>query len=106
MVDRVVRDRDNQGSLIWIPVAKTINGRRVVEVPALLRPYLLRQALGKQADELLFPRTTKSSVKWLFDVVKRICRLVLLVSALTPCVACMRLWRFVRALPATWLQPT
>ena len=40
MVSRVVRDLDDEGRLLWIPDSKTEAGRRKLQVPELLQPYL------------------------------------------------------------------
>lgn len=72
VVDRVVRDLDDDGRLLWIPVAKTEAGRRTLEVPAMLRPYLLGLAKGKQPTDRLF---TEKDRHWLLYHVRRVCRL-------------------------------
>ena len=54
VMDRAVRDLDNGGRLLWIDAGKTKNARRHLEVPDLLRPYLLELAKGKTPSEPLF----------------------------------------------------
>ena len=56
ITDRVVRDLDDDGRLLWIEHGKTKRSRRTLEVPALLRPYLLAMAKGRAPDEQLFGR--------------------------------------------------
>lgn len=69
---RLVRDLDCGGRLFWIDDAKTEKGNRAVEVPGMLRPYLLRLAQGKNANDRLFGRHDRAYPRrW----VKRICAL-------------------------------
>lgn len=49
VVERVVRDFDDGGRVMWIPASKTDAGRRTLEVPESLRPHLARLAEGKAA---------------------------------------------------------
>lgn len=72
VVDRVVRDLDDDGRLLWIPWSKTEAGRRTLEVPEMLKPYLLRLAEGKQPTDRLF---TEKDRHWLLYHVRRVCRL-------------------------------
>ena len=51
---RVVRDLDDGGRWLWVDAGKTANARRQIEVPELLRPYLLRLAAGRAPNEPLF----------------------------------------------------
>ncbi len=46
VVSRVVRDLDDEGRLLWIPDSKTEAGRRTLQVPDFLQPYLVRLAKG------------------------------------------------------------
>jgi hypothetical protein len=55
--DRVVRDLDDDGRLRWIEFGKTKRSRRTLEVPALLRPYLLALTKGRAPDAQLISRT-------------------------------------------------
>jgi integrase len=66
----VARDVDDEGRLLWIDSSKTDAGRRVLEVPDVLRPALLALAEGKRGDEHLFRRRDR---KWLWDEVARLC---------------------------------
>jgi integrase len=56
ITDRVVRDLDDDGRLLWIEQGKTKRSRRTLEVPALLRPYLIAMAKGRPPDDQLFGR--------------------------------------------------
>lgn len=47
VVDRVVRDVDDGGRLMWIPIAKTRAGVRQLVIPEVLRPHLLSLCAGK-----------------------------------------------------------
>lgn len=71
VVERVVRDLDDGGRLLWIPSAKTEAGKRTLEVPDSLRPALLKLAKGKQPSEKLF---TDRDRHWLLYHVRRMCR--------------------------------
>lgn len=71
VVDRVVRDLDDGGRLLWIPSAKTDAGKRTLEVPESLRPALLKLAKGKRPTDKLF---TDHDRHWLLYHVRRMCR--------------------------------
>jgi integrase len=71
VADRVVRDLDDGGRLLWIPRAKTAAGVRRLRVPELLRPLLLALANGRQPEDRLFQGATRW---WLHDHVTAICR--------------------------------
>jgi integrase len=79
VTDRVVRDLDDNGRLLWIEFGKTRRSRRTLEVPALLRPYLLALAKGRAPDEQLISRTIsrrsgkKRDRQWLAHHVARLC---------------------------------
>jgi integrase len=51
---RVARDLDDGGRLLWIPDAKTEGGKRILQVPEVLQPYLRALAEGKTPQEKLF----------------------------------------------------
>jgi hypothetical protein len=53
ITDRVVRDLDDNERLLWIDFGKARRSRRTLEVPALLRAYLLALA------GLVMPMTDK-----------------------------------------------
>jgi integrase len=71
VVSRVVRDLDDGGQLFWIPDSKTEAGKRTLQVPEVLRPYLLALAEGKKSDELLFGYHDRN---WPRKWVARICK--------------------------------
>jgi integrase len=79
VTDRVVRDLDDNGRLLWIEFGKTRRSRRTLEVPALLRPYLLALAKGRAPDAQLISRTVsrrsgkKRDRYWLGHHVARLC---------------------------------
>jgi integrase len=79
VTDRVVRDLDDDGRLLWIEFGKTRRSRRTLEVPALLRPYLLALAKGRAPDAQLISRTVsrrsgkKRDRYWLAHHVERLC---------------------------------
>ncbi|HEX8115458.1 MAG TPA: hypothetical protein VF516_47350, partial [Kofleriaceae bacterium] len=69
----------DEGRLLWIEFGKTRRSRRTLEVPALLRPYLLALAKGRAADAQLISRTVsrrsgkKRDRYWLAHHVERLC---------------------------------
>lgn len=71
VVERVGRDLDNGGALLWIDDSKTEAGRRVVEVPELLRGPLRRVASAADPGLALFPHDRH----WVRKQVQRVCRL-------------------------------
>jgi integrase len=71
VVSRIVRDLDDEGRLLWIPDSKTEAGRRTLQVPDVLRSYLLALAKGKRSEDLLFGRHWRD---WPRDWVQRICK--------------------------------
>jgi integrase len=71
IVSRVVRDVDDGGRLLWIPDSKTEAGKRTLEVPELLRPFLMRLAKGKGAEAKLFGDHWRD---WVRKWVARICQ--------------------------------
>ena len=76
VVQRVGRDVDDGGSLLWIDRGKTFAAARVLDVPEVLRPLLVRQAarasscvpMGGTPGPLF-----SHSRFWLRDQVARIC---------------------------------
>lgn len=86
IVSRKVADLDDDeaaGDLLWIPCSKTPAGRRTLEVPAVLRPFLVACAEGKTPDRYLFecereqdPIGKPHTRDWVLDQVHRICDLV------------------------------
>src|SRR5262249_31474877 len=47
VIQRVARDVDDGGRLLWIPDSKTEAGRRTLEGPEMLQPFLVRLAASK-----------------------------------------------------------
>lgn len=70
VISRIVRDVDDNGTLLWIPDSKTEKGKRTLRVPEMLRPYLRDLAEGKQPGDLLFGLHDRS---WPRNWVQRIC---------------------------------
>ena len=54
VTDRVCRDLDDEGCLLWVPFGKTRRSKRALEVPELLSPYLVKLAEGRAPDAQLF----------------------------------------------------
>ena len=83
IVSRKVGDLDDDehpGDLLWIPCSKTPAGRRTLEVPAVLRPFLLACAEGKTPDRYLFecereqdPFGKPHTRDWVLAQVHRVC---------------------------------
>ena len=71
VVNRVVRDLDDEGRLLWIPDSKTLAGRRKLQVPDFLQPYLVRLAKGREPRAALFGEHWRD---WPRKWVQRICR--------------------------------
>ena len=78
ITQRVVRDLDDEGHVLWIEKAKTEKGNRSVEIPEMLRSFLLAQAEGKAPQAYLFstPSRGRHWRDWPRENVQRICRLV------------------------------
>jgi len=70
IVSRVARDLDDGGKLLWIPDSKTEAGRRTLQVPAVLQPYLVGLAEGKASEAKLFGHHWRD---WVRKWVGRIC---------------------------------
>lgn len=71
VISRVVRDLDDDGTLLWIPDAKTAKGKRTLRVPDQLQPLLSRLAANKAATDLIFGAHERG---WPRLWVKKICR--------------------------------
>jgi integrase len=72
IADRIVRNLDDEGRLLWITDAKTQAGVRRLQVPEQLQPHLLRLATGKQPSDRLFGgKANRFSVRL---HVRRLCR--------------------------------
>lgn len=78
IIERTVRDLDDNGRRLWIPTSKTAAGKRSVKVPDNLQPHLLRLARDKLPTAYLFPgkKGGVPDLAWPRKWVKRICRLV------------------------------
>lgn len=86
VVERVGRDVDDGGALLWIDRGKTAGARRCVEVPKLLQGLLvdlaadMDTALGGRSSFLFPSRSPRAKLphrsrEWVLDNVKRLCRL-------------------------------
>jgi len=76
VLNRQVRDLDDEGRVLWIPSGKTDNARRRLEVPDPLRGFLLHQAAGKSPECLLFAgkRGAPHAPIWQWKQVREYCR--------------------------------
>jgi integrase len=78
VLGRVVRDLDEDGSVLVIERAKTRAGNRRVDVPAFLQPYLRRLGDGQAADAWLFRQEREPKKhrhqQALYKRVRSICR--------------------------------
>lgn len=72
VVERVVRDLDDGGRLLWIPDSKTPAGKRRRQVPQLLQPHLLAMTEAKLPTAYLFGVHWRD---WPRKQVHRICKL-------------------------------
>jgi len=73
---RQVRDLDANGQVLWIDAGKTRNARRHLNVPEVLRPYLLQLCEGKRKEDYIFSAQTPSKPRRrqaLWAEVRRIC---------------------------------
>lgn len=75
ILEREVRDLDDEGKVLWIPTGKTQNARRRLEVPEVLRPFLLRLVEGRAPEQLLFEgrRHKPHGIPWLWNQVRKYC---------------------------------
>ena len=71
IVSRVVRDLDDGGALLWIPDSKTLAGRRKLQVPDFLQPYLVKLARGRDSQAALLGEHWRD---WPRKWVQRICK--------------------------------
>lgn len=72
VLNRVVRDLDDNYSLLWITEAKTVRGNRTLIIPEVLQAPLSQLASNKESHERLFGTHDRS---WLWRQVKRLCQL-------------------------------
>lgn len=77
IVARTVRDLDDRGRMLWIPDAKTEAGKRPIEVPDELQPYLLARTEAKPADALIFQAKRRGQHwrDWVAEETRRLCQL-------------------------------
>lgn len=76
VLERVVRDLDDDGRFLWVDKGKTENARRHLEVPEPLRPFLLRLARGQPPDAPLFRSHEAGGFFWrssLHRAVRELC---------------------------------
>ena len=71
VVSRIVRDLDDEGRLLWIPDSKTLAGRRKLQVPDFLQPYLIRLAKDRDPQAGLLGEHWRD---WPRKWVQRICK--------------------------------
>lgn len=74
LTGRAVRDLDNGGKLLWIPASKTDAGRRILEIPEVLRQPLLELAGTRPATARLFG-DDRHDRHWLWRHCRRLCLL-------------------------------
>jgi integrase len=72
VVEREVRDLDDEGRLLWIPSSKTLAGRRRLEIPDSLQPHLRALTEAKLPGARLFGQHWRD---WPRKQVQRICEL-------------------------------
>ena len=72
IVERTVRNLDDEGRLLWITDAKTQAGVRRLEVPPELQGHLQRLARGRGPTDRLFRSGTTRH--WVLRSVQRICK--------------------------------
>jgi integrase len=70
ITDRVARDVDDGGRILWIERAKTRAGDRQLEIPEVLRPRLLELAKNRDPNEKLFGNVDRH---WIGYHVRRLC---------------------------------
>ena len=78
VLQRVVRDVDQGGSVIWVDHGKTRSSRRRPKVPEFLRPHLLALCAGKQPTDYVFGEKRSGGPRrssYLHKRVGRICKL-------------------------------
>lgn len=70
VVVRTVRDLDDRGRVLRVPMGKTSNARRSVILPEVIRPLMAKLAAGKKATDLLFDGMTRFALAY---HVRRVC---------------------------------
>jgi integrase len=71
LADVTLGDLDDGGALLWIPDSKTLAGRRKLQVPEFLQPYLVELARGRDPHAALFGEHWRD---WPRKWVQRICK--------------------------------
>lgn len=71
IINRLVRDLDDDGRILVVENAKTPAGNRRLQVPEILRPFLMRLAEGKAPGDLLFDKHLRD---WVREWVVKICK--------------------------------
>lgn len=73
---RQVRDLDDGGRLIWIPKSKTPAGRRLSEVPEVIRGALVELAGDRPGAAYLFGETDleRPTRQWVYRNTRRLCK--------------------------------
>ena len=70
IIERQVRDVDDNGRVLWIDRAKTAAGDRHLEIPIALRDALAVRCAGREPEDLLFPGRSRH---WVGYHVRRLC---------------------------------
>jgi integrase len=73
ITNRIVREVDDGGRVLWISRAKTPKGNRHLKVPTVLQRRLLALCARREPDERLFGEGRDRH--WVYYHVQRICRL-------------------------------
>lgn len=86
VAERDVRDLDDHGRLLWIPDSKTDTGRRTLIVPAIVRPYLLKLAKGRDPYAPLFRKAggDRGDRHWMHHHAERLAGEAGLTAKVTP----------------------
>lgn len=71
LMERRIRDLDSGGRLLWIPSSKTEAGRRVLEVPEILREHLQAQVKDRPPTERIFPQRRESANRAVHQMCER-----------------------------------
>ena len=77
VADRVSRDIDDEGRVLWVPSGKTKNAKRRLKIPEQIRPLVLARIVGQEPDSLIFyPPHHKTHHNGYYVVqLARLCRL-------------------------------
>jgi len=77
VIERIGRDVDDDGRVLWVPRGKTKNARRALYVPEPLRSMLLKLAIKAGKYGHIFPGrgdTAHRTRTWLRKLVARVCK--------------------------------